>query len=61
MDPAAGHLLDPVVADRRGGAKPFFDVTGLEDTPLAGLVAPHAGETIRLQLLLTDSSFSLRG
>jgi hypothetical protein len=54
-DLALRLALDRVVADRRGGAQPFFDVTRIEPH-LAGLglardvVAPDAREAVGLQL-----------
>src|SRR5215470_15137881 len=43
-------LLEAVVADGGGGAQPSFDVTRIEKPALPRVVAPHPGETVRLEL-----------
>ncbi len=48
-DAAAGHLLDAVVADSRGGAKSGVDVLLVDLQPIFGGVGPDAGETIGLE------------
>ena len=46
-----GSALDHVVTDRRGGSQSLFDVTRLQQVPVAGRVmAPDPGETIGLEL-----------
>src|SRR5438309_5551043 len=51
-DRAARLPLQPIVADRGGGAECFLDVARLEPVvPRLGTIRPDAGEAIRLQLL----------
>ena len=51
LDPAAAPALEAVVADGRGGPQALLEVARLEHAPLAGgVVAPHAGEAVGLQL-----------
>ena len=56
-DASRRHLLQPIVADRRGGTKRFLRIARLEhdvssrQLPVrTRLVAPHASETIGLEL-----------
>ena len=59
-DAAAAHALDAVVANRGGGAKTFLEIAGFEASPLGGVVAPDAGETIGLQFLLHGHRIRVR-
>ena len=51
IDPAAGLLLEAVVADGGGRPQALLEVALLEHAPLVGGVRPHAGEAVGLQLL----------
>src|SRR4051812_17174687 len=50
VDLAAGLVLQAVVADRGRRGDRALDVTGLEQALPPGVVAPHAGEAVGLEL-----------
>ena len=49
-DAPARRLLEPVVTDRRRGAKALVHVARIQQLPLRRRMAPHAGEAVGLQL-----------
>src|SRR5262245_57387017 len=51
LDVALGLALQPVVADGGGRAQPLLHVSGLEEVlVLVGVVRPHPGQAVRLEL-----------
>ena len=67
-DAARTQLLEAIVADRGGGAECFFEIPGIElhlsaggAAGLGGLVAPHAGVAVGLQLEAHRQGVPVRG
>src|SRR6184192_1804644 len=60
-DAAPRHLLELVVADGGSGAQALLDVAGLEHLALGGGMAPHARQTVRLQLDANGKHIALGG
>src|SRR5215468_131628 len=50
VDLASRLLLQPVVADRGRRGERLLDIAGLQQVLAPGVVAPHAGEAVGLQL-----------
>src|SRR5690606_36945451 len=51
VDRATGSPLERVVADRGGRGETLLEIAGLEEATARGMVAPHAGEAVGLELL----------
>src|SRR2546428_3006297 len=58
--PALRLMLEPIVADCRGGAKAFFRVAWIEQVAARGIMAPHTREAIGLKLLAHRQGIGFR-